>query len=56
MKNKLTDKKIGTLISVIAALAVAILFWLVVKYIDATTPLVDGVTAFVSDVTSGALL
>ena len=34
MKNKSSGKKIGTIISVIAALAVAIVFWLVVKYID----------------------
>ena len=34
MKNKLSGKKIGSILSVIAALAVAIVFWLVVNYID----------------------
>ncbi len=56
MKNKLTGKKIGTVISIFAALAVAILFWLIVKYIDSGALVGDGVTAFVSDITGGALL
>lgn len=56
MKNILSGKKIGTFVSILAALAVAVLFWLIVKYIDATTPLADGVTAFVSDIINGALL
>ena len=34
MKNKFSNKKIGTAFSIIAALIVAVLFWLIVKYID----------------------
>lgn len=34
MKNKFSNKKIGTAFSIIAALVVAVLFWLIVKYID----------------------
>lgn len=34
MKNRSSGKKIGSILSVIAALAVAIIFWLVVNYID----------------------
>ena len=34
MKNKSVGKKIGTFISIVAALVVAVIFWLVVKYMD----------------------
>lgn len=37
MKNKSSGKKISTFLSVVAAIAVAVLFWLVVKYIDANS-------------------
>lgn len=37
MKNKSSGKKLSTVLSVVAAIAVAVLFWLVVKYIDANS-------------------
>jgi high-affinity Fe2+/Pb2+ permease len=37
MKNKSSGKKFSTFLSIIAAIAVAVLFWLVVKYIDANS-------------------
>ena len=43
MKNKFSGKKFSTFLSIIAAIAVAVLFWLVVKYIDA-----NSLTAFFS--------
>ncbi len=49
MKNNSPNKNAGTAISVILALAAAILFWLVVKAIDAGV-IGATVTAFVSDV------
>lgn len=37
MKNKSSHKKFSTVVSIVAALAVAVLFWLVVKYIDSNS-------------------
>ncbi len=37
MKNKEVGKKFGTIFSIIAALVVAVVFWLFVEYIDRNT-------------------
>ncbi len=34
MKNKEVGKKFGTIFSIIAALVVAVIFWLFVEYVD----------------------
>lgn len=56
MKNKFSNKNIGTVISVLAALAVSVLFWLIVKYIDSGAMSGAAVTAFISDTYFGGLL
>ena len=51
MKNKSSTKKISTFFSVVAAIAVAVLFWLVVKYIDA-----NSLTAYLSSGEYGGVI
>ena len=51
MKNKSSTKKISAIFSVIAAIAVAVLFWLVVKYIDA-----NSLTAYIPSATYGGVI